>query len=178
MCNHTPRNDCKLAEKHQRAEDKNELYIHIKFAAESGWNNSSIWFITTNGTYSRKHNFISVQLNIIYMLSILIQVIYLVYKRQTVNIVPVDLNNMLHVNALPLSTWFDQVEDEIIAAKYRTIANEFLENIQEVRIHNMMLFCSVPVIEKKCMILVLKITVLVRLKMLNYIQIYNRYAHI
>lgn len=60
MCNHTPRNDYKLAEKHQRAEDKNELYIHIKFVAESGWNISSRWFITANGTYSGKHNFISV----------------------------------------------------------------------------------------------------------------------
>ena len=41
---------------------------------------------------------------------------------------------MLHVNALTLSTWFDQMGDEINAAKYRTIANGFLENIQEVRV--------------------------------------------
>jgi len=41
---------------------------------------------------------------------------------------------MLHVNALTLSTWFDQMGDEINSAKYRTIANEFLENIQEVRV--------------------------------------------
>lgn len=70
------------------------------------------------------------------------------------------------------------MEDEIIVANYRKIANEFLENIQEVRVYTMVLFYSVPVIEKKCMIPVLEITVPVRLKMLNYIQIYNRYTHI
>ncbi|XP_060861354.1 trehalase-like isoform X2 [Metopolophium dirhodum] len=103
------RNDYKLAEKHQRSEDKNELYIHIKSAAESGWDFSSRWFITVNGTNSGNLSDI-----------------------QTANIVPVDLNSMLHVNALTLSTWFDQMGDEINSAKYRTIANEFLENIQEV----------------------------------------------
>lgn len=46
----TSRNDYKLAEKHYREEDKNELYMHIKSAAESGWDFSSRWFITANGT--------------------------------------------------------------------------------------------------------------------------------
>jgi len=66
-----PRNDYKLAEKHQRSEDKNELYIHIKSAAESGWDFSSRWFITVNGTNSGKHTFKTVQLNMIYGLSVL-----------------------------------------------------------------------------------------------------------
>ncbi|XP_022159968.1 trehalase-like [Myzus persicae] len=103
------RNDYKLAEKHYREEDKNELYMHIKSAAESGWDFSSRWFITANGTNNGNLSDI-----------------------QTANIVPVDLNSLLHVNALTLSTWFDQIGDKINAEKYKTIANEFLENIQEV----------------------------------------------
>lgn len=51
---------------------------------------------------------------------------------QTSNIVPVDLNSFLHVNALTLSAWFSQMGNEAKANKYKNIANQFLQNIQEV----------------------------------------------
>jgi len=50
-----------LAEKYHRKEDKNELYTHIKSAAESGWNFSSRWFITANDTNNGRHPFTTVK---------------------------------------------------------------------------------------------------------------------
>lgn len=47
---HLPREDYTLAEKYRRQEDKNELYIQIKSATESGWDFSSRWYITANDT--------------------------------------------------------------------------------------------------------------------------------
>lgn len=125
------RNDYKLAEKHHREEDKNELYIHINSAAESGWDFSSRWFITANGTNSGKHEF---KLKYNYYLWSLCSNTGNLSDIQTANIVPVDLNSLLHINALTLSTWFDQMGNKVNAEKYKIIANEFLKNIHEVRV--------------------------------------------
>lgn len=49
---------------------------------------------------------------------------------------PVDLNSILHVNALILSTWFAQMGNKTKAEKYSKIAEEIQTNIQEVNIKN------------------------------------------
>lgn len=49
---------------------------------------------------------------------------------------PVDLNSILHVNALTLSTWFAQMGNKTKAEKYSKIAQEIQTNIQEVNIKN------------------------------------------
>lgn len=58
----------------------------------------------------------------------------------TQDIVPVDLNSILHVNALTLSTWFAQMGNKTKAEKYSKIALEIQTNIQEVNIKNNTLF--------------------------------------
>lgn len=50
----------------------------------------------------------------------------------TPDIIPVDLNSILQLNALTLSRWFEQMGNKNKAEKYRAIAQEFLYNIQEV----------------------------------------------
>lgn len=58
---------------------------------------------------------------------------------QTPNIVPVDLNSILHLNALTLSKWFEQMGNKTEADKYASIAKNLLYSIQEVRILNLLL---------------------------------------
>lgn len=53
---------------------------------------------------------------------------------QTPNIIPVDLNSILQENAQILSTWFYQMGNQIKAEKYAVIAQQFLNNIQEVHV--------------------------------------------
>lgn len=59
---------------------------------------------------------------------------------QTHNIIPVELNCILHVNALTLSTWFTQLGNKEKADKYYAIANEFETSIHEVRLKH----CNIP----------------------------------
>jgi alpha,alpha-trehalase len=44
------REDYKVAENYDTEEKKNEFYVRIKSAAETGWDFSSRWFITANGS--------------------------------------------------------------------------------------------------------------------------------
>lgn len=49
------REDYEVAEKYKTAKEKNDFYTRIKSAAETGWDFSSRWFITTNGSDYGKH---------------------------------------------------------------------------------------------------------------------------
>lgn len=51
---------------------------------------------------------------------------------QTPNIVPVDLNSILCINALTLSKWFTQMGSHVKAEKYHKIHVQFLNNIENV----------------------------------------------
>lgn len=42
------------------------------------------------------------------------------------------MNSILHINALTLSTWFNQMGNETKANKYRDIATQFITNIHDV----------------------------------------------
>ncbi|XP_050432885.1 trehalase-like isoform X2 [Adelges cooleyi] len=103
------REDYEIAEKFNTEEEKDEFYINIKSGAETGWDFSSRWFITANGSDRGD-----------------------LFDIHTPEIIPVDLNSILHVNALTLSTWFSQIGDIKRGEKYATIAGEFLKGIQEV----------------------------------------------
>lgn len=59
----------------------------------------------------------------------------------TEDIIPVDLNSIIHVNALTLSTWFNQMGNKEKADKYDKIANDLLNAIQEVIILFPVTFC-------------------------------------
>jgi len=50
------------------------------------------------------------------------------------SIVPVELNSRLNQNARILSTWFGKIGNKYKSTKYCTIAEEFLNGIQEVSI--------------------------------------------
>lgn len=63
------------------------------------------------------------------------------YDIQTINIIPVDLNCILHLNAATLSTWFEKMGNTNKADKYRAIARELLNSIQEVKIIFLTIFC-------------------------------------
>lgn len=63
---------------------------------------------------------------------------------QTSNIIPVDLNSFLHMNARTLSMWFRQMGNAEKSDKYEAIATQFLKNINDViyilyiiRVYNM-----------------------------------------
>ncbi|XP_025414011.1 trehalase-like isoform X2 [Sipha flava] len=103
------REDYKVAENYDTEEKKNEFYVRIKSAAETGWDFSSRWFITANGS---DHGTLS--------------------DVHTPNIVPVDLNSILHSNALILSSWFRLLNDYDKANKYNLIAENLVIGIQEV----------------------------------------------
>lgn len=107
------------------------MYIQIKSTAESGWDFSSRWFITTNGTNNGKRTITPCKQNAQF------KKIYIITGNlsdtQTPNIIPVDLNSLLHLNALTLSTWFNQMGNKNKANEYKNIADELLKSIQEVR---------------------------------------------
>lgn len=52
---------------------------------------------------------------------------------QTPNIVPVDLNSIIQMNARIMCSWFEQIGDLDKAGKYCKIAKQYLINIREVR---------------------------------------------
>ncbi|XP_050431937.1 trehalase-like isoform X2 [Adelges cooleyi] len=105
----TYRNDYIEAQTFRTEEEKNKFYINVKSAAESGWDFSSRWYITPNGTSFGHLSDIA-----------------------TSNIIPVDLNSILQTNAVTLSSWFYQTGDYSKADKYRAIAYVFLKSIQDV----------------------------------------------
>ncbi|XP_050540083.1 trehalase-like isoform X2 [Daktulosphaira vitifoliae] len=103
------REDYEIAETLQSEKEKEEFYINIKSGAETGWDFSSRWFINANGS----HEGGLVDVN-------------------APSIIPVDLNSILHVNALTLSTWFIQLGDAKKGTEYQKIADDLLIGIQEV----------------------------------------------
>lgn len=52
---------------------------------------------------------------------------------QTSNIVPVDLNSIIQMNAKIMCSWFEQIGNQSKADKYCKIAQQFLNNIRDVR---------------------------------------------
>lgn len=103
------REDYESAEFLKTENEKQELYTQIKSAAETGWDFSSRWFITANGSDR----------------GILADI-------KTTYIIPVDLNSILHKNALLLSSWYSKMGDTTKAEKYRAIAEKLVYSIQEV----------------------------------------------
>ncbi|CAH1391066.1 unnamed protein product [Nezara viridula] len=88
--------------------DQAELFIDIKSAAESGWDFSSRWFIenaTNHGNLSSIH---------------------------TQNIIPVDLNALLHKNAKLLTSWFRKIGNQDKAKKYQLLSKQIMEGMTEV----------------------------------------------
>nr|WPB08679.1 trehalase 1 [Cacopsylla chinensis] len=103
------REDFEEAEHLQTEEEKNELWIELKSGAETGWDFSSRWFIAKDG--SNKGD---------------------LHDIKTTHIIPVDLNAMLQKNAVYLSEWHLQLGNKDLSIKYKNIAKEFNEAIQEV----------------------------------------------
>lgn len=92
-------------------EQKDIFYSELKAAAESGWDFSSRWFIkesTDKGNLTNTH---------------------------TRAIVPVDLNSILHWNARLLAEWHVQLGNDDKAKYYATIADTWLDAIEEVLWH-------------------------------------------
>ncbi|KAL5244702.1 hypothetical protein ACI65C_012112 [Semiaphis heraclei] len=103
------REDYESAEMFENKDDKQEFYTEIKSAAETGWDFSSRWFITYDG--SDRGNLSDIK---------------------TKFIVPVDLNSILQTNAMCLSQWYSKMGDTAKAEKYRVISEKLLNGIQEV----------------------------------------------
>ncbi|XP_025201432.1 trehalase-like isoform X2 [Melanaphis sacchari] len=104
------REDYETAEYFKTEKEKTNFYINIKSGAETGWDFSSRWFINKIN-YSNKGNLTDIQ---------------------TPSIIPVELNSLLHVNALTLSEWYAKMGNISKAEEYSAIAATFLNNIQEV----------------------------------------------
>ncbi|XP_050056696.1 trehalase-like isoform X2 [Aphis gossypii] len=105
------REDYEVAEKLKTEDEKDDMYSRLKSGAESGWDYSSRWFITTDQVSENADQLSAVH---------------------TPSIVPVELNSILNQNARILSTWFGQIGNKYKATKYCVIAQEFLKGIQEV----------------------------------------------
>lgn len=103
------REDFESAEFFKDEYEKQEFYTQLKSAAETGWDFSSRWFITKNGSDR----------------GVLTDI-------KTTHIIPVDLNSLLQKNALLLSSWYSKLGDTAKAEKYRVIAENLLYSIQEV----------------------------------------------
>ncbi|XP_015377150.1 PREDICTED: trehalase-like [Diuraphis noxia] len=103
------REDYESAEIFKTEDEKQEFYTEIKSAAETGWDFSSRWFITPDGSDRGK-----------------------LADIKTKFIVPVDLNSILQKNAALLSTWYSKMGDTAKAEKYHAISEKLLYSIQEV----------------------------------------------
>ncbi|XP_060862084.1 trehalase-like [Metopolophium dirhodum] len=104
------REDYEVAEKFETENEKDDMYTRLKSGAESGWDYSSRWFITTD-QHSEPDQLSNVHVP---------------------SIVPVELNSILNQNARILSTWFGKIGNKYKSNKYCTVAQEFLNGIQEV----------------------------------------------
>lgn len=89
--------------------NRQEFYVNIKSGAESGWDFSSRWFIADEGHNEGNLSHIS-----------------------TRNILPVDLNAFLCMNARLLSKMFRLVGDESKAQMYHDRFIQWRTAIQEV----------------------------------------------
>ncbi len=72
-------------------DNKNEIYRHIRSAAESGWDFSSRWF-ADNNSFSTIH---------------------------TTDIIPIDLNCLLYYVETLLSKWYQEAENTALARHYQ-----------------------------------------------------------
>jgi alpha,alpha-trehalase len=91
--------------------DRQDFYINMKSGAESGWDFSSRWFIVDEGHNEGNLSHIS-----------------------TRNVVPVDLNAFVCMNARMLSEMFRKVGDDRKAQMYHDKYIEWKRAIQAVRI--------------------------------------------
>lgn len=87
---------------------KNRLYNNLKATAESGWDFTSRYF-NTNGTDGGT-----------------------LADIDTPNFINVDLNAILHANAVTLAEWFHILDDPVKSAYYKAIAKRFLIGIEAV----------------------------------------------
>ncbi|KAK9502441.1 hypothetical protein O3M35_011220 [Rhynocoris fuscipes] len=87
---------------------RNERYCALKSAAESGWDFSSRWFIFQAQNRGNISNI------------------------ETQNIIPVDLNALLHKNFVLLSKWYEMFGNVIKSRKYKLLADELLLAIEKI----------------------------------------------
>lgn len=104
------REDYKLAKNLNKKEDKKELYENLKAGAESGWDFSSRWFISSSNLGQ------NVQRNI--------------SNIATKYIIPVDLNAYLQRNAKRLSKFHAKFGNFIKSRYYQQIAMRYQVGIQ------------------------------------------------
>ncbi|KAG8239747.1 hypothetical protein J437_LFUL017388 [Ladona fulva] len=105
------REDVESAHIFKTEEEKEAYYSELKAAAESGWDFSTRWFIL-NGT--NKGNLTNLK---------------------TRSIVPVELNSIIYWNAKILSDFFEQLRMPEKSKKYRIIAKEWMEAVEQVLWH-------------------------------------------
>lgn len=103
--------DVELADKFKDNEEKLEFYREVKSAAESGWDFSSRWFIYNK---TNKGSLEDVKASYI---------------------VPVDLNAILYGNALILSQFYKQLQNEEKALHYSVTAQNLLNAVNKVLWH-------------------------------------------
>lgn len=94
-----------------------EFYVNIKSGAESGWDFSTRWFVSNEGTAQADLKNI-----------------------KTRDIIPVDLNSFICMNARLLSKLFSLIGDEVRSQVYLEKFFEFKEAIQQVCRLNYILF--------------------------------------
>ncbi|KAL0268857.1 UNVERIFIED_CONTAM: hypothetical protein PYX00_010664 [Menopon gallinae] len=91
--------------------EKEDLYIDLKSAAESGWDFSSRWFISNKTNQGNKSSI------------------------HTRYIIPVDLNAFVYWNAKILSQFYTILKNEEKAVQYRKISEEWLQAVTDVLYH-------------------------------------------
>lgn len=99
-----------MSSAHMNEIDRQEFYVNIKSGAESGWDFSSRWFIVDEGHNEGNLSHIS-----------------------TRNIVPVDLNAFICMNARLLSQMFRLLGDDKKAEMYNQKFIEWKNAIHQVR---------------------------------------------
>lgn len=90
--------------------DPEDLYTHLKSGAESGWDFSTRWFIDNSG--SNQGGLPNIR---------------------TRDIIPVDLNSFICMNARFLSSMYERLGDQSKAQIYRTKYLQWKEAIKQVR---------------------------------------------
>lgn len=103
------REDYELAMNLTSEAAKNQLYNNLKAAAESGWDFTSRYFNDRNGMDTGG-----------------------LENLDTPNFINVDLNAILHANAVTLAEWFHILDDPVKAMYYKNLAKRFLIGIEAV----------------------------------------------
>lgn len=98
--------DSELAEHFETSEEKEEFFLHIKSAAESGWDFSSRWMIAKDGT--NRGTLLDAKTNLI---------------------LPVDLNALMFKNYSDMSRFFARFGDDEKASLYKRKAMDLLNAI-------------------------------------------------